>query len=146
MKKMFLAATLLVALTSAAFADGKKSNEKLFNDLKTALKSMNQSVWVTTDSYQKASFTLNGKEAHAFVSPDGSLIGFTIAIDKSALPEGASENLAKKYEGWDIINPIMFITEDGNTSYYVQANKGQKHLAVQVSNKGKVSINNRIPS
>lgn len=143
---MFLAATLLVALTSAAFADGKKSNEKLLTDLKTALKTMNQSAWVTTDSYQKASFSLNGKEAHAFMNPDGNLIGFTVAIEKSALPEGAMENLAKKYDGWQIINPIMFITEDGNTFYYVQANKGNKSLALHVSNNGKVSIENKIPS
>ncbi len=143
---MFLAATLLVALTSAAFADGKKSNEKMLNDLKTALKTVDQSAWVTTDAYQKASFTLNGKEAHAFLTPDGSLVGFAVAIEKSALPEGAMKNLAKKYDGWQIINPIMFITEDGNIVYYVQANKGGKSLALHVSDKGKISIYNRIPS
>lgn len=146
MKQMFLAATLLVALTSAAFADGKKSNEKMFNDLKTALKTVDQSAWVTTDTYQKATFTVNGKEAHAFLTPDGSLVGFTIAIEKSALPEGTMENLAKKYDGWQIINPIMFITEDGNVVYYVQANKGGKSLALHVSDNGKISIYNRIPS
>jgi hypothetical protein len=145
MKKMFLAAILLVALTSAAFADGKKSSEKLFNDLKTALKSVNQSDWVTTASFQKASFTLNGKEAHAYMNPDGNLVGFSIAIDKSALPEGTMETLAKKYDGWQIINPIMFIDESGNTSYYVQANKDKQSLALHVSDKGKVSIYGRIP-
>jgi hypothetical protein len=146
MKKMFLAATLLVALTSAAFADGKKSNEKMLNDLKTAIKTLDQSAWVSTESFQKATFTLNGKEAHAFLTPDGGLVGFSVAIEKSSLPEGTMETLAKKYDGWQIINPIMFISEDGNVVYYVQANKNGKSLALHVSDKGKVSIYDRIPS
>ena len=143
---MFLAATLFVAMTSAAFADTKKSDEKMLNDLKTALKSVNQSSWVTTDSYQKTTFSLNGKEVHAYLNTeDGSLIGFTIAIETSSLPAGAMDNLSKKYEGWQIINPIMFLDQNGNISYYVQANKGKASLALHVADNGKISIYNKIP-
>jgi hypothetical protein len=145
MKKMFLAATMFVAMTLASFANAKNSDEKILNDLKTALKSVNQSAWVTTDSYQRASFSLNGKEVHAYINAeDGNLIGFSIAIETSSLPDGAMNNLSKKFNGWQILNPIMFIDQNGDISYYVQANKGKSSLALHVYDNGKVSIYNKI--
>jgi hypothetical protein len=146
MKKLFLAATLLAALTTSAFADGKKSSEKLLGDLKTVLRSVNESAWVTTESYKKTSFSMNGKNVNAYVNVEtGDLIGFGIPIEMSALPEGTTENLDKKYKGWQAINPIMFIDGAGNASYFIQVNKGKNSLALSVSPKGKLNIYNRIP-
>jgi hypothetical protein len=145
MKKILLAATLLVALTSATFADGKNSNAKLLSDLKTALKSVDESTWKSTDSYRKATFNLNGKNVSAFVNPETTeLIGFSFPIEASALPEGTTENVAKKYQGWQMINPIMFINAAGQVSYFVQVNKGQNSLALRISSTGKPSIYGRM--
>lgn len=147
MKKLFLAATLLAALTTSAFADGKKSNEKLLGDLKTTLKSVNASAWITTETYKKTSFSLNGKNVNAYLNAENdNLVGFSIPIEMSALPEGTMENLDKKYKGWQPINPIMFIDGNGNTSYFVQVNKQNKSLALSVSPKGKLNIYSRIPN
>jgi len=146
MKTLFLAATLIVALTTSAFADGKKSNEKMLTDLKTSLKAVNESAWTTTEFYKKTSFSLNGKNINAYLNVEnGNLVGFSIPIEMSALPAGATENLDKKYKGWQPINPIMFIDADGNTAYFVQVNKGKNSLALSVSPKGKLGIYNRIP-
>jgi len=145
MKTLILATTLIVALTTSAFADGKKSNEKMLNDLKTSLKAVNESAWITTTSYKKASFSLNGKSINAYLNVEsGDLIGFGIPIEMSALPGGTIENLDKKYQGWQPINPIMFIDAEGNTSYFIQVNKGKNSLALRVSPKGKLGIYNRI--
>ena len=145
MKKILLAATLLVALTSATFADGKNSNAKLFSDLKTALKSVDESTWKSTDAYKKATFSLNGKNVSAFVNAEtAELIGFSFPIEASALPEGTTENLAKKYQGWQMINPIMFINSEGHVSYFVQVNKGKSSLALSISSTGKPSIYGRM--
>lgn len=147
MKKLFLAVTLLAALSTSALADGKKSNEKLLGDLKTALKSVSESAWTTTETYRKTSFTLNGKHVSAYLNAnDNTLFGFFIPIEMSALPKGAIENLEKKYQGWQPINPIMLIDAKGNTTYFVQVNKEDKSLALSVSPKGKLSIYNRIPT
>ena len=60
MKKVFLAAMLIAAISTSALADGKKSAQ-LLNDLKASLKNVNESAWTTKDSYRQASFLYNGK-------------------------------------------------------------------------------------
>ena len=144
MKKVFLAAMLIAAISTSALADGKKSAQ-LLNDLKASLKNVNESAWTTKDSYRQASFLYNGKTASAFVSTEtGDLVGFAFVIDQEALPAGTKENLAKKYQGWEVVDPIMFIDAAGNTSYFVEVHKGKSALALQVSPKGKLNIYSRI--
>jgi len=146
MKKILLAATILVAITTSAFADGKKSNAKLLNDLSTALKSVNESSWKTTDAYKKTTFSFNGKSTSAYVNTEtGDLIGFGIAISADALPEGTMENISKKFQGWQVTNSIMFIDASGNTDYYVQVAKNSKSLALKVYTNGKVGIYAQMP-
>jgi hypothetical protein len=146
MKQFLLATTLLVALTTGAFADGKKSNAKLLSDLTTSLKSVNEAAWKTTESYRKTTFTLNGKNVSAFLNAEtNALIGFSIEINEASLPEGATQNIAKKFPGWQAINSIMFIDATGNIAYYVQVNKGKNSLALRISSKGQASIYDRIP-
>jgi hypothetical protein len=147
MKKILLAATLLVALTSAAFADGKNSNAKLLNDLKTAFKSSNQSAWKTTESYKKTSFAFNGKSVSAYLDAENdALIGFGIVISVSDLPQGTMENISSKYQGWEVSEAIMFIEANGHSAFYAQVNKNGHSLALKVSDKGKVSIYAKMPN
>jgi len=146
MKKILLAATLIVAITSAAFADGKKADAKFLTDLKASLKSVNESAWQTTAFYKKTSFSVNGKNVNAYLdAEDGSLVGFAIPVDVASLPGGATEDIAKKFEGWQITNAIMFIEPDGKIRYFAQVNKGNKGLALSVSQKGKANIYARMP-
>ena len=143
MKKILLAATLIVALTSAAFAGGKDS--KMLGDLKQALKT-SQASWQTTESYKKASFSFNGRSAHAYFDVDNeSLIGFGIAVTVNDLPAGAMENISSKYQGWTVTEAILFIDGDGNSTYYAQVNKDNHSLALRISEKGKASIYAKMP-
>lgn len=145
MKRLFLAALFLAVLTTSALADGKKSAQ-LLNDLKASLKNVNESAWTTKDSYRQASFLYNGKPTSAFVSTEtGDLVGFAFVIDQDALPAGTKENLAKKYQGWEVSQSIMFIEGSGNIAYYAQVTKGKKSLALKVSSKGKLNIYARMP-
>jgi len=146
MKKILLAATLIVAITSAAFADVKKTDAKFLSDLKASLKGVNESAWKTTEFYMKTSFSLNGKTVNAFLdADDGDLVGFSISINETSLPEGAKEDIAKKFEGWQVTNAIMFIEPDGKIRYFAQVNKGNKGLALSISQKGKANIYARMP-
>jgi hypothetical protein len=146
MKKILLAATILVAITTSAFADGKNANTKLLSDLSTALKSVNESSWKTTDTYKRTTFLFNGKSTSAYINAEsGDLIGFSIAISADALPEGAMENISKKFQGWQVANSIMFIDASGNTDYYVQVAKNSKNLALKVYPNGKVGIYANMP-
>lgn len=144
MKRFILAATLLAALSTSAFADGKKSTVKLLGDLKASLKTVNAAAWTHTSTYSKTTFALNGKEVTAYMANEN-LVGFFMPVEMSALPQGTTESLEKKYKGWKPINPVMFIDAKGNIAYYVQVNKGKDALALSVSPKGRLSINSRLP-
>ncbi len=144
MKKIILVTLLFVATISSAFADGK-SNAKLLKELKLALKSVSESEWVTQNTFQKTSFQFNGKTTRAYVDlVSKSLIGFSITLDEKDLPVGTKENVEKKFKGWNMINPIMFITSDGEINYFVQIVKKGKSFALYVSPKGKVNIHSQI--
>ncbi|HEX5152227.1 MAG TPA: hypothetical protein VFW07_12320 [Parafilimonas sp.] len=146
MKRILLAATLIVAITSAAFADGKKADAKFLSHLKASLKGVNESSWKTTEFYKKTSFSVNGKTVNAYLdADDGSLVGFAIAINAASLPDGATADIAKKFEGWRVTNAIMFIEPDGKIKYFAQVNKGKNNLALSVSQKGKANIYARMP-
>ncbi|MBS1748119.1 MAG: hypothetical protein JST21_18315 [Bacteroidetes bacterium] len=140
MKKIILATLIFVASIPGAFADGK-SNAKMLKDLKLALKSVSESEWVTKDTYQKTTFKFNGKTTNAYVDLESkNLIGFSVALNEDELPEGTKQNVEKKFKGWNMINPIMFINGDGHISYFVQIVKNGKSFALSVSSKGKAYI------
>lgn len=145
MKKVFLVATLIAAISTSALADGKKSAQ-LLNDLKASLKNVNESAWTSNNFYRKASFMYNGKVAKAFLNVEtGNLVGFAFIIDQASLPEGTKENLAKHYKGWEVSDAIMFVEESGNIAHYAQVTKGNKSIALKVSSKGKLNIYARMP-
>ena len=146
MKKIVLAATLLVALTASVFAGGKNSNVQLLNNLKNAFKSFSQVTWQTTETYKKSSFTFDGKSVHIYLNAeDDALIGFTIQLGVNDLPQNTMENIEKKFAGWQVTDVILFIDADGNATYYAQVDNGKKSLALQISDKGKPSIYAHMP-
>lgn len=143
MKKTFLATLLLVAFSSAALADGKN---KMLDDLKAALKSSHAAVQ-TTESYTKATFEFNSKKVNAyFDSENDDLIGFGVVIGPNDLPQGAMENISKKYQGWAVSEAVMFIDASGITTYYAKIDKDNHSLALSVSPKGKTSIYAKMPN
>lgn len=145
MKKFLLAATLLAALTTSAFASGNET-KKMFGDLKASLKNVKEAAWITNDSYRKTTFTFNNQSASAYVNAEtGDLIGFGIPINNDALPAGTNENLAKHYNGWQVVVSTMFIDAYGNLAYYTLVAKGKKTLALHVSVKGHICIYGQMP-
>jgi hypothetical protein len=143
MKKLFLAATLLVALTTSAFAG---SNNVLFNNLKNAVKNATHITWTAAGQYKKAAFDFNGKTATAFYDAENDeLIGFTIRVGIEELPAGAVENIQKKFNGWSITDRLLFTDANGNPGYYVQVSKDGHNLALSVNAKGKAHIFAQVP-
>ena len=147
MKQTFIAITLFIALTTSAFADGKNSNAKLLGSLKTAIKSIKESAWKTTDEFKKTSFSFNNTTVNAYLTADGAdLLGFGIQIKPEDLPAGTMQNIEKKFKGWTVTSAILFITADGNSDYYAQVFKDNDNLALSVSPKGKISIYAKMPN
>ena len=147
MKKMIFGTLLLVALSIASFAGGSKADKKLLSDLTMTLKNSTQVVHSSTADYTKATFSFNGKTTSVYYDQiDGELIGFTIRITESELPQAALETMKKKYSDWTLADAIMFIDKDANITYYTQLKKDKKNIALQLSPNGHVSFYNTMPS
>jgi len=144
MKKLLLASIALVALTTACFAG---ANDVLFKTLKNAVSSLKTTtVWTTEGSFKRAEFNFSGKATRVFYdADDNSLIGFSISIGLDELPAGVTDDIQKKYSGWDITDKIMFIDDNGRTDYYVKVTKDNRSLALSVSGKGKVHFYSKMP-
>jgi hypothetical protein len=141
MKKMIFGTLLLVALSIASFAGGNKADKKLLSDLTMTLKSATQVVQSSTADYTQATFNFNGKTTSVYYDQvDGELIGFSIRITESELPQAAVETMKKKYSDWTLADAIMFIDKDANVRYYTQVKKDKKNIALELSLDGHVSF------
>ena len=144
---MIFGTLLLVALSIASFAAGSKADKKLLSDLTMTLKNSTQVAHSITDNYTKATFSFNGKTTSVFHDQvDGELIGFSIRITESELPQTALESVKKKYSDWTLVDAIMFIDKNANVNYYTQVKKDKQNIALQLSSNGHVSFYKRIPS
>jgi hypothetical protein len=142
MKKIILA-TLLVALSIASFAGGNK-DKKLLSDLQTTLKSSTQVQWSTTNDYNRASFSFNGKPVSAYYDlNDNSLIGFGINLSLTELPKEMTDAIQKKYSDWSIVDALLFVDEYGYVNYFAQVRKGKSNLALKIAN-GRAFIYSRM--
>jgi hypothetical protein len=134
MKKIILA-TLLVALSIASFAGGNKADKKLLSDLQTTLKSSTQVQWNTTNDYNRATFSFNGKPVSAYYNlNDNSLIGFGIRLSPTEMPKEITDAIQKKYGDWSITDGLIFVDEYGYVNYFAQVHKGKSNLALKVAN------------
>jgi len=107
----------------------------LVNDLQTALKSSTQVQWNTTNDYNRATFSFNGKPVSAYYDlNDNSLIGFGFRLSQTELPKEVTDAIQKKYSDWSIVEGLLFIDENGYSSYYAQVHKGKSNLALKVAN------------
>jgi hypothetical protein len=111
------------------------------------LKNSTQVVHSSTADYTKATFSFNGKTTSVYYDQiDGELIGFTIRITESELPQAALETMKKKYSDWVLADAIMFIDKDANVTYYTQVKKDKKNIALKLSLNGHVSFYRPMPS
>src|SRR3954453_3660372 len=141
MKKIILAATLLVAFSIASFAGGKDADPKLLNDLTTTLKYSRQVEWTNKAAYNAAAFNFNDKTAFAFYDPnDNELIGFGMQFKKEDLPGDVSNAIDKKYGNWKITDAMTFIDMNGYINYFVQVQQNNKSLALKITPSGNLSI------
>jgi len=146
MKKLILAA-LLVAFSIFAFAGGSETDKKLLSDLQAAMKVSTSVNWSNSDVYSKGTFSFNGKTVSAYLDAEtNALIGFSIHLTGADFPQDAVNAIQKKYPGWKITDAIYFVDSNANGNYFAQVEKRNSKLALKVTNSGKVSIFNKMPS
>jgi hypothetical protein len=147
MKNIILAATLLVALSSATFAKEKNMDPKLYRDLSATLENSRQICWINKPLYKQAMFSFNDQTACAFYSAnDNEFIGFGILSETTDLPEIVTNAIKNKYGDWQIVDAMMFIDKDGYINYFAQVKKNNKDLAIKITPNGRLSVYASVPS
>ena len=140
MKKLFIAALIVVAAGSSAFAkDVTKVNYKVQNQFEAQFTGAQNVVWSSKENYLKASFTLADENVEAFYGTDGEVMGVSRKVDIKKLPLNAIQKIKKDYAGYKVTDSIEF-DQDGEKSYYVSLEDGNKKQILQVSLYGNVSV------
>ena len=136
-----LAATLLVAFSTASFAKDKNADHKLLNQLSSTFKTSQQIHWTSKGEYSQAAFNFKNTTAYAYYATDNNeLIGFGILFNKTDMPEVVTNAIKAKYNEWEVVDAMIFIDPNGYLNYFVQIHKGDKALALRITPAGKSSV------
>jgi hypothetical protein len=143
MKKVIIAALLVVALAGSAFAADVKVNPRISEKFKTDYADASSISWSITNNYAKASFVLEGVQMEAFYNLDGTEIATskTIAFDK--LPKAAIKYITQKYQfpPYKLKECIELNSEEKGTQYYVSLfEEGKVKLILEISSSGNVEV------
>lgn len=136
MKKLFLAALLVVTMAASAFAkDTKKVNAAALGNFKVEFKKASDVTWTANENYAKASFILNNERMEAYYNPEGEKIGTSHAITVDYLPVKAKRAFAKKYGDYTVKEAIEFEGTD-ETAYFLSAENDAESVILKVTDDG----------
>lgn len=145
MKKILVAALMAVFVGGSAFAADTKDVAKVSYGVKANFEARFSGAtnvsWTLRDNFTKATFTLAGQQVEAFYSVDGELIASSRKVEFGKLPLEGIQAIQKKYSTYTVSETIEF-DQDGDRSYFVSLQDGDKKQIVQVSLYGSVSVYN----
>ncbi|MES2331998.1 MAG: hypothetical protein V4539_20490 [Bacteroidota bacterium] len=139
MKKLFIAALIMVAAGTSAFAADVKVNNKVKTNFEAMFSGAENVSWSAKDLYIRASFTLLDETMEAYFGTEGELIGTSRAIELKRLPLSAIKKIKKEYASYKVTDTIEF-EHDGERSYYVSLEDGNKKQILEVSLYGTVTV------
>ena len=142
MKKLFIAAALMLGLITATFA--KTDNLYKFSSVSAFKKQFPTATDITAKKVgvlTKISFTYNNVATDAFYNAEDELVITSHPIDLNALPSGSLEKINSKYQGATITEAIEFNNLDEDTScYYLSLSKDNRRIILQVNGNGSISV------
>jgi opacity protein-like surface antigen len=139
MKKMILAALLVAALGTSAFAaDVNKVNSRVLSSFESKFANAEHVLWTSRETYNKVTFTVADEKVEAFFAVDGDLIGYSRKADFKSLPLNAIQKIKKDYKNYNVTETIEF-TQNEEKAYYVSLENGDNKLVLEVSLYGNVS-------
>ena len=132
MKKLMIAAALLVSLGAFAGKEKEKVNEKVLNAFNSEFTNVHEVEWTASADYFKASFALNGHMVSAFFNTDGELMGMTRNIPSSQLPVILQTSLKRNYGSFWVSN-LFEVSNSNGTSYYITLEDGDNKIILKSS-------------
>lgn len=145
MKKFKIGLTAIVMLLSiSSFAT---EPEKVSPVVKAAFENdfskASQVIWEKTNEFYFASFTLNNVKVDAAYTERGELVGTSRMIPADQMPLNISLAIAEKYEGYQTDNPVIELTFEGVTRYYVSISNKSQSLKLKCYSSGDLEVENK---
>lgn len=135
MKKLFIAALMVVSLATSAFAaETNKVNSSVSYNFNIDFKNATNVTWTTAENYSKATFVLNNEKMEAFYNEDGSIIGTSKSVDVDELSINTKRTIAKRFTGYTVKEAIKF-TGTEESAYYIAAENEQESVVLKVTDK-----------
>lgn len=139
MKKLFIAALIVVAAGTSAFAaDVFKVDYKVKSSFEARFAGAQNVVWSAKETFIKAAFTIAEESVEAFFDGEGELIGLSRKVDWKKLPLNAIQKIKKEYAAYQVTEAIEF-DRDGDKSYFLSLEDGVKKQILEVSLYGEIS-------
>jgi len=133
MKRFLLTLTIaLIGLSSFASNEETIVSEKALQSFKSSFKDASEISWSVSESYFKASFTLNGQYVAAYYSTEGEMIALTRNISSLQLPIALQASLKKGYDEFWISDLFELANEEG-TSYYITLENAENKVVLKAS-------------
>jgi len=167
MKKIFLAAAILILISGAAIANTNDHSPKSKNVSYKALQNFPYDFqqaanvnWSMVGDYSEASFTQNGIAMKAFYDWEGQLAGTSQNMQYSELPALARKSIDRYYKNYSIQKIILYkdneenendlyplIPEENSTNYFVSMTKNgsNEEIILQVTPDGQTSFFENMP-
>jgi hypothetical protein len=140
MKKLFIAALLVISFAGSAMAEPRPVTTKVLTHFNAFFAGATNIQWKTGSVFVKASFTQNEQQWEAFYDMEGELVGTSRNIAFTQLPAKAAACITKKYAEYAVKETIEFNNEKEGLVYYVSlVNNGVK-LIMEVTASGDVSV------
>jgi hypothetical protein len=140
MKKLLIAALMVIAISASAFADNANINTKVLTHFQTQFEGASNVHWKTGESFVKASFVLNSQKMEAFYDVEGELIGTSYTVSNEKIPVRAAKAIAERFAAYQIQETIEFDSVRDGLGYYVSLVGTQNKIVLQVSAQGEISV------
>lgn len=110
--------------------------------------------WKRSNQFDEAAFTKDGKQMKAFYDNDAKLVGLVTTKTFADLPAQVQQKIKLKYVDYTINHVLYFEDNEANETdmvlygtqfddednYFVELNKGDKELILQVNSEGVISV------
>jgi len=106
--------------------------------------------WKRSEYFDEASFPSHGKETTAYYDLKSRLVGTTVPVSFTEIPESAQKEIKSKYKDYSIGKVFFFEDNEANDTdmmlygaqfedadnYFVELSKDKNKLVLQVNNEG----------
>ena len=139
MKKILIAAAILVSTSSFATTNNQSNDKGQLNNLLGKVTSVQ---WKSATNFEKASVLVEEQKVEIFYNTAGDLIGTTRYQDFDKLPKNALKTITSKYTfpEYSLQECISFKDNYNELTYYVSMITETNYLVLAITEYGEVSV------